>query len=222
MDMKVIFDMDGVLIDSEIHWKEIQSDFLRGIIPSWSEEDQVQLIGLSAHDVYRRLVDHYQLSMTMQEYFSYYKDITAEIYGRRCNMLPGSFELLEHLKEKNIQVSLASSSPHAWIDIVLARFELSTFFNFVVSADDLGGVGKPDPGIYLKTAELMKVEPSQCLAIEDSSKGVTSAVSAGMTCIAIRNGFNDHQDLSLAHEIITSFEGVSEFSLSRVMQREDR
>lgn len=210
----VIFDMDGVLVDSEIHWKQIQSEFLRGLIPTWSEQDQIQLIGLSAHDVYKRLVDVYQIKLTVEQYFDYYKSISHEIYGVRSALLPGVKEVLNNLADYNL--GLASSSPHAWINIVLDRFELRKYFKSIVSADDVGGVGKPDPRVYKYALSQLGAE--NAVAVEDSEKGVQSAISAGLKCIAIRNGFNDHQDLSLAHQIVYSLLEINRDCLDRIMQ----
>lgn len=219
MALNIIFDMDGVIVDSELHWKEIQSDFLRGVLPSWTDEDQIRLIGLSANHVYELLVRDYGLTQTIEEYFSYYEGITAEIYGKRSKLIPGVENLIYELKTSGVPLALASSSPHSWISIVLKRFDFSNVFNPVVSADDLNGVGKPDPGIYLKTSELLGVKPTDCIAIEDSNKGVESAVRAGMLCLALKNGFNDHQDLSKAHIIVDGFEGIDHAFLRRLHEK---
>lgn len=199
----IIFDMDGVIIDSEIHWKKIQSDFLKGLIPTWSPQDQKQLIGLSAHDVYKRLVDKYNLELSKEEYFYYYKDISNQIYGISTNLIPGVLEALNFLKGKNI--GLASSAPHEWIDIVLDRFQIRGCFKQVVSSDDVNGIGKPDPGIYELAVKKLEANKENTCAIEDSEKGVLSAKTAGIRCIAFRNGFNQHQDLSKADYEISSF-----------------
>jgi HAD superfamily hydrolase (TIGR01509 family) len=209
MGLNVIFDMDGVLVDSELHWTEIQSDFLRGLLPKWTDEDQLRLIGLSANHVYELLVKDYGLGQSIEEYFSYYEGITKEIYGKRTQLIPRVENLLHELRDNGIPLALASSSPHAWISIVLDRFGFRDLFEHVVSADDLGGVGKPHPGIYLKTSELLEVAPSECIAIEDSNKGVASAVAAGMTCVGIKNGFNEHQDLSQADVVIEGFSAIN-------------
>ena len=204
--------MDGVLVDSEIHWKQIQSEFLRGLIPTWSEQDQIELIGLSAHDVYKRLVDLYAIKLTVEQYFDYYKSISHEIYAVRSVLLPGVVEVLSSLSD--FKLGLASSSPHAWIEIVLDRFDLRKFFSVIVSADDVGGVGKPDPKIYKLAFE--KLQVSKAVAVEDSEKGVQSAVAAGLKCIAIRNGFNDHQNLSQANFLITHLSEINHENLEKI------
>lgn len=208
----IIFDMDGVLVDSEIHWKQIQSEFLKGMIPTWSEQDQIQLIGLSAHDVYKRLVSVYGIKITVQEYFNYYKSITHEIYGVRSKLIPDVVEVLESLSNYNL--GLASSSPHPWIDIVLDRFDLRKYFKSIVSADDVAGVGKPDPGIYRHA--LAELGAENAVAVEDSEKGVQSAISAGLKCLAFKNGFNDHQDLSSASLIIHSLKEINKNTLAKI------
>src|SRR5207237_6272674 len=105
----------------------------------------------------------------------------------------------------DVLVSLASSSPMNWIDIVLDRFHFRSSFAVVVSAEDLPGEGKPSPAIYLLTAQRLGVKPEKCVVIEDSKNGVLSAKSAGMYCIGFRNGFNQEQDLSQADIIVHGF-----------------
>ena len=200
----IIFDMDGVLVDSEIHWKKVESDFLSGLIPSWDETAQKGIIGMSAHDVYHLLVKEYGLDKSKEEYFGYYQSIAGSIYEEKCSLIQGAKEALLEASTWGHRVGLASSSPLDWIHMVVNRFSLSQF-EVLISADHVGGRGKPDPGIYLKTADSLKVLPANCVAIEDTEKGVESALRAGMKSVGFRNGFNEGQDLSKAHLIIDGF-----------------
>lgn len=205
----VIFDMDGVIVDSEIHWKTTEGFFLQSIIPGWDIDDQDKIIGLAVHDVYKLLVDTYQLQKTKAQFLELYQEMANEIYGQKVSLIEGFRELLSILNKHNVPVALASSSPKTWIDIVLQRFNLLESFQVVVSADELGGEGKPSPAIYLRTAKRLGVRPERCMAIEDSKNGVLSAKNAGMFCIGFRNGFNDEQDLSGADRIIHRFDELN-------------
>ena len=201
----VIFDMDGVIVDSEVHWKTTEGFFLQSLIPAWNIHDQDKIIGLAVHDVYKMLVETYQLQKTKAQFLELYQEMANEIYGQKVSLIEGFTELLSTLNKHNIPVALASSSPKTWIDIVLQRFDLLKSFKVVVSADELKGNGKPSPAIYLLTAKRLGVSPDRCIAIEDSKNGVLSAKNAGMFCIGLRNGFNDEQDLSRADRIIQRF-----------------
>jgi HAD superfamily hydrolase (TIGR01509 family) len=201
----IIFDMDGVIVDSEIHWKTTEGFFLQSLIPGWSANDQDRIIGLGVLDLYTLLVNTYHLQKTKNEFLEIYQDMANEIYGQKVSLIEGFTELLTALNTDHIPVALASSSPTSWINIMLERFSLRNSFQAVVSADELKGQGKPSPAIYLLTATLLGVRPDRCVAIEDSKNGVLSAKKAEMFCVGFRNGFNDEQDLSQADMIIHHF-----------------
>jgi HAD superfamily hydrolase (TIGR01509 family) len=201
----VIFDMDGVIVDSEIHWKTTEGYFLQSLIPTWNMNDQDRIIGLGVHDVYTILVNTYHLQLSKAQFLAIYQEMANEIYGQKVSLMEGFAELLSTLNSNHIPVALASSSPASWINIMLQRFNLRESFKVVVSADELAGEGKPSPAIYLHTANRLGVRPDRCIAIEDSYNGVLSAKRAEMFCIGFRNGFNDEQDLSNADVIIHHF-----------------
>jgi HAD superfamily hydrolase (TIGR01509 family) len=201
--------MDGVIVDSERHWKSLEGHFLQSIIPGWTAADQGKIIGLSVHDLYRMLVDDYGLRHDEDDFLELYHEMARDIYGRKAALLEGFEESLSLLLGSSIKVALASSSPMSWIDIVLDRFDLRDKFDIVVSADELQGKGKPSPAIYLLTANRLAAQPEKCIVIEDSKNGALSAKRAGMFCVGIRNGFNDEQDLSAADMIINSFDKLS-------------
>ena len=211
----VIFDMDGVIVDSEIHWKTTEGFFLQSLIPGWSVDDQDKIIGLGVLDLYRVLVDTYHLPKTEDEFLAIYQEMANEIYGQKVSLIKGFTELLTSLTANDVPVALASSSPGSWINIMLERFHLRDSFQVVVSADALKGHGKPSPAIYLLTATLLGIRPDRCIAIEDSKNGVLSAKNAEMFCVGFRNGFNDEQDLSRADVIIHHF---AEFDWKNILQ----
>jgi HAD superfamily hydrolase (TIGR01509 family) len=204
----LIFDMDGVIVDSELHWKSLEGYFLRTLIPGWTAADQGRIIGLSLDSLYDLLSMEYGLRGDKEEFLKEYHAIAEGIYTTKVSLTPGFLKLLALLHEKEVPVALASSSPRSWIKLVLDRFDLAADFKVVVSAQEVGGEGKPSPAIYLYTAHKLGVEPGGCVVIEDSRNGVLSARNAGMYCIGFRNGFNDEQDLSAADMVIEGFGGL--------------
>jgi HAD superfamily hydrolase (TIGR01509 family) len=212
----LIFDMDGVIVDSELHWKQLEGYFLQSLIPSWTPEDQGRIIGLSIHDLYNMLSREFGLRKSKEEFLELYHGMARDIYNHKVALIPGFLDLLHDLRRNGIPTALASSSTLSWIEMVLDRFDLRPMFGVVVSADELeGGEGKPSPAIYLLTAHKLNVQPSGCVVIEDSRNGVLSAKNAGMYCIGFRNGFNDEQDLSAADEIVGSLAEIG----GRVMRK---
>ncbi len=210
----IIFDMDGVIVDSEIHWKTTEGFFLQSLVPGWTRDDQDRITGMGALDVYRLLVNTYHLQKSQDEFLEIYQEMAKEIYGKKVSLIEGFTELLTALNTHHIPVAVASSSPTSWINRMLDRFRLRDSFQVVASADELQGQGKPSPAIYLHTATRLDVLPERCIAIEDSKNGVLSAKNAGMFCVGFRNGFNDKQDLSHADMIIHHF---AEFDWKNLM-----
>ena len=204
----VIFDMDGVIVDSELHWKSLEGFFLQSLVQGWDAEAQSKIIGISVHDLYKMLVQEYGLHKSEDEFLALYDDMAREIYNERVSLLPGFLELFHTLQETGLPLALASSSPQSWIDMVLDRFDLRGAFHVIVSADQLEGEGKPSPAIYLLTARKLGVLPGRCVVIEDSMNGVISAKRAGMYCIGLRNGFNEEQDISAADIVVEGFSSL--------------
>src|SRR5262249_49350602 len=107
----VIFDMDGVLVDSEVHWRAVVHDFLSGLVPGWSERDQQGILGMSLYDVHRLLVEKYGVTKTREEYVDYYRDIAQLVYGERASLLPGASAAIKSQFFAGVPLGLASSSP---------------------------------------------------------------------------------------------------------------
>jgi HAD superfamily hydrolase (TIGR01509 family) len=197
--------MDGVIVDSELHWHSLEGYFLKSLIPTWTAADQGRIIGLSLPNSYSLLKSEYGLQTDEQEFLARYHDMATQIYSEKTELLPGFSRTLAYLQGIKMPLAVASSSHRSWIELVLDKFELHDAFEVVVSADEVGGKGKPAPDIYLYTAGRLGVKPEECTVIEDSRNGVLSAKSAGMFCIGIRNGFNEEQDISAADVIIEGF-----------------
>ncbi len=205
----VIFDMDGVLVDSEQHWVLVETEFLQGFVPGWTDEMQKSILGMSAFDVHTLLVEEHGVAISSEEFLERYQGLADEIYGVKSSLIEGTVALATHLKEAGLPLAIASSSPRAWVSIVVERFSLDTYFSAVSCSDDVGGKGKPAPDVYQHAARQLGVDAEACVAIEDTSKGLSSAIAAGMGTVALRNGFNDEQDLSHADLLVSNLAEVS-------------
>ncbi|MBI3552810.1 MAG: HAD family phosphatase [Elusimicrobia bacterium] len=202
----VIFDMDGVIVDSEKQWKLAEGPFFRRLVPSWTDHDHHKIVGLGVVDLYHWLVDEYAITQPKEEFLKECHALAEDIYGRKVVYTEGVGAFLAMLKRNRVKVGLASSSPREWIDIVLNRFELKHEFGAVASGDETPGKTKPEPDLYLLCAERLGVLPHECVAIEDSAPGLKAAKAAGMFCAAFRNGHNDEQDLEGADYEFSTFE----------------
>lgn len=201
----IIFDMDGVLLDSERLWPEIEFERYRKLIPGWTRENHSLLTGLSLEDSYSMFTGTFGLDMSWEEYDGFYRTMAREVYLKRTSYYPGAEDLLMELRETGIPMGLATSSPTYWLDLILQRFPLNDYFSVLLGADDVGGRGKPAPDLYLLAAEKLGFPPEECIAIEDSRNGVRSAHDAGLFPIGFRNGHNDETDLSKARMEVRGF-----------------
>jgi HAD superfamily hydrolase (TIGR01509 family) len=209
--------MDGVLIDSERHWHSIEGAWLRSVIPGWIDEYQKECVGLSMSGLYEMLCLKHALSMSFPEFRQAYMDLATAIYKDRAELMPHCLDFLQAARASGTKLAVVSSSPKEWIRIIVHRFQIADYFTRLVSADDVGGIGKPDPAVYLHAASELGENPADCVAIEDSENGVLSAVRAGMQCVGFRNGLNDSYNLDRAHQIM---KGFSEAALHSLLGRD--
>jgi HAD superfamily hydrolase (TIGR01509 family) len=206
----VVFDMDGVIVDSELQWMLCSRDFFRRILPQWKEEDNREIVGLAVEDLHQWLVEEYSLTQSKADFLKECHEIADVVYKDRTSLTPGIMELLDDLRRSGIPLGLASSSPKAWVDMTLERFSLSSRFAARASADDVSpGRTKPHPDLYQLVIKKLSVRPHFSLAVEDSCRGVRAAKAARLTCAALRNGANDQQDLSEADFELSGLAGVT-------------
>lgn len=179
----VLWDMDGVLVDSERHWKSLENFFLKDVVNDWHSFDQTRLTGRSMKDIYEILEAGHGISVSFEEYVNQYNNVAKTIYQDQAELMPNAERVLNKLNETGISQGLVSSSSHTWINFTLERFQLRHFFQAVVSSDDVNGVGKPNPAIYEYACEQLKANPSETIVIEDSVPGIQAASGAGCTVI---------------------------------------
>ena len=205
MKKAIIFDMDGVLIDSEVAWHELEYQHYRQLIPGWTRADHKHLTGMSQKDSYPMLKERYGLEKSWEDYLAFYDKTAEEVYHNRCELIPGSLDFMEELRLETIPMGLASSSPHHWIRMVFQRFPLLEFFACVVSSEDVGRKGKPAPDVYLEAVKRLGMKPEDCVAIEDSSNGVLSARRAGLFTVGFRTEHNKELDFPEADMVVEGF-----------------
>jgi HAD superfamily hydrolase (TIGR01509 family) len=180
-----MFDLDGVLVDSEQLWNEAKRELVIASGGHWREDAPRAMMGMSAPEwsVYMR--DQLGVDRDPDEIN---RDVVGRIerlYRERLPVLPGAPEAVRSLGER-WPLALASSSNREIIDLVLDLGGLADAFAATVSSEEVER-GKPAPDVYLEAARLVGVEPSRCVALEDSSNGLRAAVAAGMAVIAVPN-----------------------------------
>ena len=205
----VIFDMDGVIVDSETRWKEQEANFFKSCVPGWREDHHERIVGMGVEDVYHHLAKEHGLALGKTEFLDRCDVVARKVYLECADCAEGFLELARDLKHRGVRTALGSSSPERWVRLVVDRFALSPLLDVIVSADDVGGRTKPLPDIYLEAAARLDVPTVECLAIEDSAVGMLAAKRAGMKVAGYRNGTNDAQDLSIADFELGDFRGLS-------------
>lgn len=199
----VVFDMDGVIVDSEQYWEAV----MREVIAEAVEDPDVtpaDLTGVNVHDQYEMLAARDAVSVSKDAYFDLYDRKAAAIYTERADLMAGFHDLLDALRARGTRLAVSTSSFPAWVELVFDRFDLHGRFDAVVSAADLDVPGKPEPDIYERVAADLGVEPSDCVVVEDSESGATAAHRAGAYVVGYRGdaGKAGTPDLSVADEVV--------------------
>lgn len=179
----VIFDLDGVLIDSEPVWEEVRRAYVADRGGRWLPDTQERLMGMSTDEWAEYLATDLIDGVTPEQVAYEVIDQMEQRYETELPVLPGAETAVRRLAEYR-PLGLASSSPRILIDFVLGKLGVSSLFRATVSTEEVDR-GKPEPDGYLTVAARMEVPPGGCVAIEDSSNGIRSAHAAGMTVIAI-------------------------------------
>lgn len=202
----VIFDMDGVIVDSEYTFLSSKTEMLldRGI--DTDESYQYQFMGTTFDYMWRVMKEECQLEDSVE-------DLIAEMNRRRQEMIDrdgvkaikGAKELIQFLTNKGYQLAVASSSPKDDIEKNLAALGLSQYFKVTVSGEEVAH-SKPQPDVFLRAAQLLGAEPEKTFVFEDTKNGSLAAKAAGMICIGFANPDYPKQDLSACDYLVEKFE----------------
>jgi sugar-phosphatase len=212
----VIFDMDGLLVDSEPHWRaaEIQV-FEQHLGVRVTEAQCAETMGIRIDHVVRLwLGRHPKPGVNVDDLVGIIVDAMCQRMREQGTALPGVHKLVTLLKRHGLPLAVASSSPRRLIDAVLQRLEMTSLFTVVHSAEHEAR-GKPDPAVFLTTARLLEVAPDSCLVFEDSVAGVQAARSAGMRVVAVPPADQRHRpEFAEADLVIDSLERFTDETLA--------
>ena len=202
----IIFDMDGVLLDSEqIHNEIIYETFQLKGIPFDKAYIQT-LTGMSAFPMWEKVKRDAQRTESVEELMQFHRDyFFKRLPEVKVPLVPHVKEVLEKFKNEGKHLSLASSSGRKLIDIFTQQTNIAHYFEVIMSGDDVQ-YSKPNPEIFLKVAQWYHLPATQFTVIEDSTNGVKAAKSANMQCIGFKNPLSGGQDLSQADSVIHSMQ----------------
>jgi beta-phosphoglucomutase len=199
----VIFDLDGLIVDSEPLHLRAMNQALAPVGITLSEADWVSRVGYKSIETIRLLRERHHFERSVDEIerdkvHAYHHLIRQP---GTLTMMPGVHEAIRACQQAQLPLALASSAVRGDITIILSAFALDTSFNVVIAGDEVPK-GKPDPAIFLKAAEGLAVDPAVCLVLEDAPTGVAAANAAGMLSVAIPSRFTRQQHFDGAQVIL--------------------
>ncbi|MCB0465026.1 MAG: HAD family phosphatase [Aequorivita sp.] len=205
----VLFDMDGVIVDTEPLHRKAYFKMFEDVNIDVSEAMYDSFTGQATLPICKTLCEHFNLSetpenlvATKRKHFKYLFENDDDLM-----LLDGVHELIKDYHANGLTLVLASSASMPNIDRIFERFDLNKYFKAKISGADLKA-SKPHPEIFLKAAELAGEHPDDCIVIEDSTNGIAAAKAANIYCVAFKSPHSKNQDYSKADRVITSFNEI--------------
>lgn len=203
-----IFDMDGVIIDSEPMHNATLEALLREYGADVDKKYMFNLCGLSSAAMFGKVKCEKQINVTFDEFSNTYnKKILTYAKEHSVYAIAGITELLQQLYSRHIPMAVASSSPMEFIKANIKKLGFTNYFRFLLSGTAIPH-GKPAPDIYLAAAKKLDVAPKDCVVLEDSHNGVQAAKEAGMFCIGFQNPNSGDQDITRADMIVHTIKDI--------------
>jgi HAD superfamily hydrolase (TIGR01509 family) len=205
----VIFDMDGLIIDSE----PLQSQAWCMVLKNYKKEPHldknglVHIVGITIEKNWNYLIKKYDLSKSFEDLEKERKPYFVKLLTQ-TKAMKGFYDLVKLLYSNKIPMAICSSSNMDYLKIAMKTLNIQKYFSVVISGQDFEK-GKPFPDCYLATAKKLRIKPSECVVLEDSESGIISGSQAGMKVIAVPTRYTEDMDLSLADIRINSLENIN-------------
>lgn len=206
----VIFDMDGVIVDTEPVHKYAYFEHYKELNIPVTEELFATFTGQSTKNVYQILKDKFDLKEEVNDLVLRKRAIFNDAFDTKPDLylIDGVEELIKDLYANKIELILASSASKSTIDRVFSRFQLDQYFSHKISGENFPK-SKPDPAIFLHAAEIAKSEHDECIVIEDSTNGVEAAFCANLYCLGYKSVNSNKQNLEKANSIVDDFKQIN-------------
>ena len=206
----VIFDMDGVIVDTEPVHKYAYFKHFEELGIDVTEELYATFTGNSTRNVFQKLKDQFLLNQEVEDLILRKRSLFNDAFDTKpdLELISGVYDLIVDLHQNDIELILASSASKGTIERVFNRFELNDFFSHKVSGEDFPK-SKPDPTIFVHAASLSKNQKDECIVIEDSTNGVKAAVGAGIYCLGYTSENSKLQNLDGASVLVNDFREIN-------------
>ncbi|OYT58120.1 MAG: phosphatase [Candidatus Aenigmarchaeota archaeon ex4484_14] len=212
----VIFDMDGVIVDSEDYHASTEQEVLRNIGINVCVEELKMDLGKSEKDFFRSVLTRHRKTENIEETI---RKLIKEKHKTYLKLLknakpvPGAIELVEKVRAAGVKTAIATSSIRKMLEIVIENFNLEKYLDAAVCIDDVKK-GKPEPDLFLEAAKRLSVQPNECVVIEDAANGIEAAKRAGMKSIGFMS--KSKQDFSKADLVVSDLRGITIEKISRL------
>jgi len=208
----IIFDLDGVIVNSEPLHEFCERQILKKYKVKLTKETFYKVKGLRDEDAFKFYVKHFNIDECPNVLINRKMELYMKMLKKKIKIFPG-FKRLAHQCKRKFKIGLATSSPKTSVSVILRHFDIKQYFDALVTAEDVR-LAKPYPDPYLKAAEKLHVKANQCLVIEDTIHGITAAKTAGAKCIAVTNTFSKKalKQTSVDHIV----ESLSKLSIDRI------
>lgn len=204
----VLFDLDGTLVDSMWMWKEIDIEYLGRFGHTCPPSLQKDVEGMSFSETANYFKEKFQLPVSLEEIKQEWVAMSIDKYKNETPLKKGAQRFLEYIKSCGIKAGIATSNGRAIVDAVLQSLDITDYFQVVTTACEVAS-GKPAPDIYLKVADILQVEPTQCIVFEDVPAGILAGKAAGMQVCAVEDDFSRkmrEEKMSLADYYINDYD----------------
>ena len=215
----VIFDMDGVIVDTEPVHNYAYNQHFKELNIEVSNELYASFTGGSTKNIYQKITEYFQLEESIENLVQRKRALFNDAFDTKEDLylIDGVLPLIKELHENKIQLILASSSANVTINRIFKRFDLYQYFTHIVSGEDFPN-SKPHPAIFEKAQELSMHQKSECIVIEDSTNGILASKAAGIFCIGYDSPNSKLQDYSNADLVISHFNEISHEHIDRLTQ----
>ena len=208
----IIFDLDGTLVDSMWMWYDIDVEYLKRYGHTCPADLQAAIAGMGFTETAYYFKERFQIPDSIETIKKDWEAMSLELYRTKVPLKPGALKFLRFMKQKGVKLGIATSNGEAMVEAVLNSLGIRDMFDHVVTACSVAK-GKPSPDIYLRAAELLGADPSDCLVFEDIPEGIIAGKRAGMAVIAVRDDHSkalEGEKEALSDRMIGSYEELLE------------